>query len=154
VRVFLGVVILAAAATMQTACAGAAARLRVGVDLPLVAVLSLAMLVGEGGALAAAVFAGLCKDAFTAGAFGHSVAVLIPLAILVVRLRALLWTGHWAVQAAIAFCGTLAAAALYALLAALGGEPAGIGPGPLLAGAVVNAFAAPPCFRIWRAVLR
>lgn len=153
-KVLLGVFIIAAAATLQAACAGGMARLHLGADLVLVSVLSFSALSGDGPALAAAALGGLCKDAFSAGAFGASSAVFVPLALLVSRLRDVLWLAHWTTQSAIAFVGTLAAGALYALCAALRGEPAFGEPGPLLVAAAVNACLAPACFRIWRAVLR
>lgn len=153
-KVPLGVFIIAVAATLQSACAGTLARVHLGTDLVLVAVLSLAACAGHGPALAAAAFAGLCKDSFSAGPFGASAAVFVALAFLVGRLRGLLWLAHWTTQSAIAFLGTLAAGALYALCATLRGAPACGEMGPLLVSAAVNACLAPACFRVWRAVLR
>ena len=153
-KVLLGVFIIAAAATLQAACAGVMARVHLGADLVLVSVLSLAALSGDGAAMAAAALAGLCKDAFSAGTFGASSAVFVPLAFFVSRLRDTLWLEHLTTQSAIAFAGTFAAGALYALYAALRGEPAFGEMGPLLVSAAVNACLAPACFRVWRAVLR
>ena len=153
-KAFLGAVIVALAATLQTSCADALSWIGLAADLPLVVVLSFAALSGEGAALAVAACAGLCKDAFSAGHFGDSAAVFVPLAFGVIRLRGALWLAHWTAQSAIALVGTCAAGALYALAAAARGEHAYADPSPVLVSAGVNACLAPACFRVWRAVLR
>lgn len=153
-RALLGIFLIASAAALQAAGAGTLARLHLRADFLLVSVLSISALTGEGAALIAAAGAGMCKDALSAGPFGLSSAVFAPLALLACWARPVRRPSRWAAPSAIAFAGTLAAGALYALFAALRSEPAPGDPGPLLACAAVNACIAPPLYWLWRAVLR
>lgn len=153
-KALLGAAIIALSASLQASGADLLSRLHLGADLLLVSVLSFAALSGEGASFAVAAAAGMCKDAFSAGPFGASSAVFMALAFFVNRLRAALWLAHWTTQSVIALLGTCAAGALYALVAAVRGEPACAEWGPLLLSAAVNACLAPVYFRAWRAVLR
>jgi cell shape-determining protein MreD len=154
VKALLAAFLIGLVAAVQAACAGTPAGIRISADPLLVSVLSIAALCGGGAAVLAAAFAGICRDALSTGPFGVSSAVFIPLAVLQNRLRLPRGPGYWAVRSAAAFAGTLAASALYLLFTALRGEPAYVGPGPLLATALVNACIAPPLHLAWRAVLR
>jgi len=153
VRVLLGLFVLAAAAALQTAGGSCLARLHLGADPLFVCSLCCAMLAGDAATLGVAAFAGVLKDLFSAGVFGHSVAAFIPLALAVSRMRRALWTAHWTTQAFIAFTGTLLLWAVYCLLSALQGDAAPQGGWAALVSAVVNACIAPLLFPVWRAIV-
>jgi rod shape-determining protein MreD len=153
VRWIISVFILFCAATLQATLAVPIARAGLSLDLLLVCVVCISLLAGEWACLVAALGAGLLKDCFSVLEFGRSAAVFIPLALLLSRLRRMLWVGHWTTQAACAFTATFAAWLLYALYRWLGGAPPDMPLGSTVRQAFLNAAAAPPVFLLWRAVL-
>lgn len=153
-RFILSVLILLVAASLQTAGATLLARPNLSVDLLLVCVVCCALLMGEASLLATAAFAGLLKDCFSAGYFGHSVAVFVPIALLIVFVKRLLWVTHWTTQAGLAFAATLAAWLLYGLLQSFWRQPLDPGGSFFLKEALLNACAAPFIFMIWKAALQ
>lgn len=152
-KAFLCAFILAAAASIQVIAGNRLARAHLGIDLLLVCCVCCALLAREGAALAVAVCAGLFKDSFSAGIFGHSVAVFTPLALLLNRVRRAFWIAHWTTQAGLAFAATVIAWLLYGIFSRIYGEPADWGVGHILATAALNACVTPPVFKVWRAVL-
>lgn len=153
-RGLLTLFILVIAASLQSSVALLLAKAHLGIDLLLLCVLCCAMVARAGPALAVALIAGLFKDALSAGVAGHSVAVFVPLSLLVNSFRTQLWVAHWTTQAGCALACTVMAWLLYNILGKIWGEPFEWAVGALIARSFLNACATPPLFKLWQAVLR
>lgn len=153
-KVVLGIFVLVIAATLQSSAGLFLSRLRIDFDFLLVSCVCAAMLSGLGPAVAVAVCAGLFKDALSTASGGYSVAVFVPISIVISSIRKRIWAAHWVTQAGCASAATLCAWLLYGILLKASGRPlewSGFG---VLSRAAVNALIAPPLFKIWQAVLR
>lgn len=153
-RFLLSVFILLVAASLQTVLAVPLARAYLSIDLLLVCVVCCALQMAEFPLILAALASGVFKDCFSAGAFGQSVAVFLPIALVISRMRRMLWVGHWTTQAGLAFAATLCAWLLYGLFQWIGGQPADIGLGYALKQSALNAVVAPFLFALWATVLK
>ncbi|MDD5557119.1 MAG: rod shape-determining protein MreD [bacterium] len=153
-RALLALSLLVVAGAVQTILAHRLARIGLPLDLLLVCAVCCAMTAGEGATVGVAACAGLFRDAFSAGPFGHSAAVFIPVALLVHWTRRALGVTHGTTRALLAAGATIVAALLAGLFSRLRGEAPAPWIGSAWAGALVNAAVAPPLFRVWRAVMR
>jgi len=154
VRFFLGLFILVVAGSLQVAGSLYLARVHLCIDLPLVCVICGALLLKEHGAIAVALCAGVFKDAFSTGCFGHSIAVCVAISLLVNRIRHSLWISHWTTQSGLALAGTIIAWVLYNLISKIMGQPLDCEIGSVLKSALLNACAAPPLFKVWSAAMK
>lgn len=152
-RLLLSIFILLVAGCFQTVCANRLAVIHLSIDFLLVCVVCCALLMREFPLLVVVVFAGIFKDCFSAGVFGHSVAVFVPISLIIVHLRRGLWVGHWTTQAGLAFTATLTAWLIYNIIQWFWGQPFESGFGFLLRVAILNACIAPFIFRLWKTVL-
>ena len=153
-RFALGLLILVVASSLQVVGGFYLDRLHLSIDLPLVCAICGALVAGEGAAIAFAACAGIFTDAFSAGPFGHSVAVYVALSLLVQRIRYSLWIGHWSTQAGLCFAGTIVAWGLYNAISMLLGQPFDGEIGRLVKGAALNACVAPLLFKVWNAAMK
>ena len=154
VRFLLGLLILVVAGSLQVVGGFYLDRLQLSGDLLLVCAICGALVAGEGTAIALAVCAGLFTDAFSAGPFGHSVAVCVVISLLVQGIRSRLWISHWSTQAGLAFVGTIVAWGLYNAISMLLGHPLDGEIVRLLKGAALNACVAPLLFKVWNAAMK
>jgi len=154
VRFVLGLLILVVAGSLQVVGSIYLGRVHLCIDLPLVCAICGALCVREGSAIAIALCAGMFTDAFTAGCFGHSIAVYVAISLLVSRIRHSLWLSQWTTPSGLAFAGTIVAWVLYNLISKIQGQPLDGEIGSLVKSAVLNACAAPPLFKVWSAAMK